>query len=112
MSDGNLRKVVEILKSQAYKVRQPVDPLKISDRKIREDWIKNKHMKAFNFFKEQELKEVDIIIESPVSFEEANKDIVTIKIDDLRLPVISIDKLIKMKRKTGRSVDKLDIEEL
>ena len=35
-----------------------------------------------------------------------------IKIDNLTLPVISIDKLIKMKKKTGRTIDKLDIEEL
>ena len=28
------------------------------------------------------------------------------------LPVISIDKLIKMKKHTGRNVDKFDIEEL
>jgi hypothetical protein len=69
-------------------------------------------MKAFNFYKEDELKEVDIIIESAVSFEEAEKSALRIKVDDLTLPVISIDQLIKMKRKTGRAVDKLDIEEL
>lgn len=69
-------------------------------------------MKAFNFYKEDELKEVDIIIESPVSFEEAKKSAIRIRVDDFILPVISIDKLIKMKRKTGRPVDKLDVEEL
>jgi predicted nucleotidyltransferase len=112
MNDDNLKKIVAILKSQGYRVKQPVDPMKIADRKTREDWIKNKNMKAFNFYKEDELKEVDIIIESPVSFEEAEKSVVGIKVDDLILPVISIDKLIEMKRKTGRAVDKLDIEEL
>ncbi|MBN3037973.1 MAG: hypothetical protein JW869_00990, partial [Candidatus Omnitrophica bacterium] len=87
------------------------NPMDITDRKIREHWIKNKHMKALNFFKD-ELKEVDIIIESPVSFKEARKNAIFIRVDDITLPVISIDKLIKMKRKTGRLVDKLDIEEL
>lgn len=112
MSDNNLKKIIEILKNQGYRVKQPVDPIKISDRNAREDWIEKKHMKALNFYKEGELKEVDIIIESPVSFEEAEKSVVSIKVDDLTLPVISIDKLIEMKRKTGRAVDKLDIEEL
>ena len=112
MSDDNLRKIVKILKKQDYRVRQPVDPMKIADEETRKDWIKNKHMKAFNFYKEDELKEVDIVIESPVSFEEARKDVIWIKVDDLRLPVISVNKLIKMKKKTGRTVDKLDIEEL
>ncbi len=112
MSDDNLKKIVTIMKKHGYRVKQPIDPMKIADKKIREDWIKNKNMKAFNFYKEDELKEVDIIIESPVSFEEARKKPIHIKIGDLILPVISINKLIKMKKTTGRTIDKLDIEEL
>jgi len=112
MSDNNLAKVVQILKKKGYGVKQPVDPMEIADEKTRKDWIKNKHMKAFNFYKEKELKEVDIIIESPISFGEAAKNAVKIKSGDIVLPVISIDNLIKMKKGTGRSIDKLDIEEL
>lgn len=120
MSDDNLKKIVQILKKQGYKVKQPVngersrtiDPMKIADPETRKDWIEKKHMKAFNFYKEDELKEVDIIIESAVSFEEAEKSALRIKVDDLTLPVISVDKLIEMKQKTGRPIDKLDIEEL
>ncbi|KPK99393.1 MAG: hypothetical protein AMJ91_07950 [candidate division Zixibacteria bacterium SM23_73_3] len=45
MSDDNLKKIVEILKSQGYRVKQPVngersrtiDPMKIADKKTRED---------------------------------------------------------------------------
>src|SRR3989338_10385122 len=55
MSNENLKKVVTILKSKGYRVKQPVDPMGITDDKIRKDWIQNKHMKAFNFFKEEEL---------------------------------------------------------
>ena len=112
MSDDNLKKIVKILQKHGYRVRQPVKPMSIADRQTREDWIKNKRMKAFNFYREDELEEVDIIIESPVSFKEARKSCVRIKIDKLTLPVISIDNLIKMKKKTGRAIDKLDIEEL
>ena len=112
MSNINLRKVVSILKKKGYHVKQPVDPMGIADEKLRYDWIHNKHMKAFNFYKEDELKEVDIIIESPVSFKEAKKTALGIKAGDITLPVISIDNLIKMKKNTGRNIDKLDIEEL
>ena len=69
MSNGNFKKVVSILKQKGYHVKQPVDPMGIADEKMRYDWIHNKHMKAFNFYKEDELKEVDIIIESPVSYD-------------------------------------------
>ena len=112
MSNENLKKVVSILKKKGYHVKQPVDPMGIADEKLRYDWIHNKHMKAFNFYKEDELKEVDIIIESPVSFKDAQKGRICFRIGDLLLPVISIDNLIKMKSRTGRGVDKLDIEEL
>ena len=112
MNNENLAKIVSILKKRGYSVKQPVDPIGIANEIIRREWIHNKHMKAFNFYKEDELKEVDIIIESPVSFKEAQKSALKIKIDDIILPVISIDNLIKMKRNTGRSIDRLDIEEL
>ena len=112
MKDRNLAKVVTILKNKGYSAKQPVDPMGLADRKTREDWIKNKHMKAFNFYKDGEIKEVDIIIDTPVSFEEANKDALRIKSDDIIIPVISINKLIKMKKNTGRNIDRLDIEEL
>jgi len=112
MSDENLRKVVGVLKKRGYHVKQPVDPIGIANPKIRYDWIHNKHMKAFNFYKPDELKEVDIIIGSPVSYEDAKKTVRRIKIDDIIVSVISIDNLIKMKRGTGRSIDRLDIEQL
>jgi predicted nucleotidyltransferase len=112
MSDDNLKKIVRILRDQGYRVKPPVDPMRIADIKTRKDWIEKKHMKAFNFYKEDELKEVDLIIESPVSYQEAKKSVERIKVDDLTLSVISIDKLIEMKKKTGRAIDKLDIEEL
>ena len=112
MSDANLAKVVKILKAKGYRVRQPVDPMDIADKKIRDDWVKNKHMKAFNFYKEDELKEVDIIIETPVTFEKARKNIKRIRGGDITLPVISIDDLIRMKKGTGRLIDKSDIRQL
>lgn len=112
MSDENLAKIVRILKKRGYRVKQPVDPMGIAEEATREDWIKNKHMKAFNFYKEDELKEVDIIIDSPVLFKDAKKDIVYIRGGGITYPVISVDNLIKMKNGTGRDVDNLDVKTL
>jgi hypothetical protein len=112
MADSNLAKVVTILKKKGYRVKQPVDPMGIANKKTRQDWIKNKYMKAFNFYKEDELKEVDIIIDTPVTFERAKKNIKYIRSGDITLPVISIDDLIRMKKSTGRPIDKLDMEQL
>ena len=112
MSDANLRKIVTILKKNGYHVKQPVDPIQIADKETRDNWINKQHMKAFNFYKEAELKEVDIIIDSPVSYKEAKRGALKIKVDNISIPVISINNLIKMKKNTCRSVDKFDLEEL
>ncbi len=112
MSDDNLRKIVKILTSQGYRVKQPVDPMGIADPKTRQGWIENKHMKAFNFYKDEQFKEVDIIIDSPVRFPQAVKTAKIKKIGDIRVPLISIDNLIKMKKRAGRVVDLGDLERL
>jgi len=112
MTDENLRKIVNILKKQGYHVKQPIDPMGIANEKIRHDWIHGKNMKAFNFYKEDEFKEVDIIIESPVSYKKANKSVWHVKIDDLKVPVISLEDLIEMKKQAGRDLDQRDIEQL
>lgn len=112
MSNNNLAKVVKIMKKKGYRVKQPVDPMGIADEQIRKDWIQNKHMKAFNFYKEAEFKEVDIIIDSPVSFKQAIKSVKNIKVGARTFPVISVDNLIKMKAGTGRLKDQLDIKDL
>jgi len=112
MSDINIQKIIKILKDKGYRVKQPVDPSGLADKKTREDWIKNKGLKAFNFYKEDTLEEIDIIIESPLPFEKARKTAEYIEVDNFTLPVISIDNLIKMKEQTGRAIDDLDIYEL
>ena len=112
MTDDNLAKIVSTLKNKGYCVKQPVDPMDIAVKDIRMGWIRGKNMKAFNFYKEKDMKEVDIIIDSPVRFEDAKKDHVRVKIGSLALPVISIKKLIKMKKAAGRPVDQVDVASL
>ncbi|MBP7056403.1 MAG: hypothetical protein KBB52_06100 [Candidatus Omnitrophica bacterium] len=113
MSDQNLRKIVTILQKAGYNVKQPVNPLMIADSKTREDWIKNKNMKAFNFYKdEKSYEEVDIVIDSPVSYQEAVKNAMTAHIRGLAITVISPKDFIKMKKLSGRDKDLQDIEEL
>jgi len=113
MADENLLKVVNIMKKAGYHVKQPVDPVKIADKKTREGWIKNKNMKAFNFYKgERTYEEVDIVIDSPVDFNEAIKDAIEAKVSGLTLKVISPEKFIKMKKFSGRAKDLQDIEDL
>jgi hypothetical protein len=108
-----LLKIVKILKKAGYHVKQPVDPVMIADKKTREDWIKNKNMKAFNFYKgEKTYEEVDIIIDSPIDFSEAVKDVIKVRASGLILKVISPKNFIKMKKISGREKDLQDIKDL
>ncbi|MFH1664766.1 MAG: DUF6036 family nucleotidyltransferase [Candidatus Omnitrophota bacterium] len=113
MTDENLKKIAAILKKNGYKVKQPVDPAMIADKKIREDWVRNRNMKAVNFYKgEKTYEEVDIIIDSPVDFRDAYKNSRRVKAGRLTLFVISPDDLIKMKKAAGREKDLFDIKQL
>jgi hypothetical protein len=112
LTDSNLKKVVTILKKLKYRVKIPVDPMGIADEEQRNDWIKNKNMKAMNFYKTSGPGEVDIIISTPASYQQMKKNKVYVKVGALNLPVISIDDLIKMKKKAARPIDKSDIIEL
>jgi hypothetical protein len=113
MDDDNISRIIDILQKNGYKPRQPVNPLDFTNTEIREKWIMDKNMKAFSLFKDyQSYEQIDIIIDSPVDFENARKDAKVIKVDDLIIPVISINNLIKMKETAGRDIDKLDIKDL
>jgi len=113
MTDTNLRKIVTIMKKAGYYVKQPVNPLMIADKKTREDWIKNKNMKAFNFYKgERSYEEVDIVIDSPVNFKNAIKKALRVKAGNLNLVTISPSDFIRMKKASGRDKDLEDIKYL
>ncbi|MCX5699790.1 MAG: hypothetical protein NTX01_08890 [Candidatus Omnitrophica bacterium] len=112
MSEDNLKKALAVLKKCKYRVKQPIDLVKIADKKTREYLISQKNLKAVNFYKDGSFEEVDIIIEAPVTFKEAKKDITWARGSGISIPLISIDGLIKMKKKSGRIVDKLDIDAL
>ncbi len=111
VSRANFTKVDTILRGLGYKIKQPINIKKIG-REYIDKLIKTKNLKAINYYKPGQLSEVDIIADSPVSFEAAKKKVKIYAVNNLKLPVVSIDGLIKMKAKTGRAVDKYDVAEL
>jgi hypothetical protein len=54
-------------------------------------------------------RRIDIITKiDGVTYDEANEDKIVVEIEGLKLPVLSLDKLIKNKMSTGREKDELD----
>ena len=113
LEDKNLQKFLNLLKQWGFKPRFPVDIMDFADKKKRQDWIKNKNMKAFNLINpDWVIREIDIIIDTPVDYKKAIKSVKNIKFYNVVVPTISINNLILMKSKSNRDQDKADIRNL
>jgi len=113
LKDKNLKNFLELMTEWGFKPKVPVKMMELAIKQKRQDWIKNKNMKAFNFVNpDWELSEIDIIIDSPIDYERAIKNVTKLKLENIAIPLISIKDLIKMKRVSGRAQDKADIANL
>jgi len=58
-------------------------------------------------------RRIDILTQATgLTYEEADEDKITVEIEGLKIPVISLGKFIKNKMAMGRDKDKLDVETL
>lgn len=113
LEDQNLKKMYKVMKKLKYSERLPVSILELKDRKQVKKWLKEKGMQAFSFNppKDNPLQ-LDIVIEESLKFDKIFPKRITKRISDVSIPVISIQDLIKMKKKTNRWQDLIDIENL
>ncbi|HNX91066.1 MAG TPA: nucleotidyl transferase AbiEii/AbiGii toxin family protein [Candidatus Omnitrophota bacterium] len=111
--DVNLKKIVTVLTSLKYTNRLPGNAEHLADREKREAWIKNRNLTAYTFYNKKEpFMEVDILLVSPVSFEEAYKRRVVKKGRGISIPIVSMEDLITMKWEVKRETDLDDIRML
>ena len=67
LEDKNIAKFLSLLKSWGFKPKVPVNIMDFAVKDKREDWIKNRNMKAFNLVNpDWAVSEIDIVIDSPV----------------------------------------------
>lgn len=113
LEDKNLEKFLGLLNKWEFKPKVPVNIMDFAKKKNRDEWIKNKNMKAFNLVNPGwAMSEIDIVINSPMDYNKASKEIIYFNLQDISIPTISIDNLIKMKKLAGREQDKADIRYL
>jgi len=113
LDDSNLKKFLLLLKKWEFKPKVPVDIMDFANKNNREDWIREKNMKAFNLVNPKwAISEIDIVINTPIDYKKAEKNLRYRVIQGVSIPVISIADLIKMKQKSNRIQDKEDIKNL
>jgi predicted nucleotidyltransferase len=70
-------------------------------------------MKALNFYSETlPIGEIDIVIDSPIPYQELKSRAIRVELHDERIPTVSIHDLIELKLRAGRKQDLSDVEHL
>lgn len=70
-------------------------------------------MKALNFYSEiLPIGEIDILIDSPIPYEELRSRAIRVELQDEKIPTVSIHDLIELKLRAGRKQDFADVENL
>ncbi len=112
--DGDsLASAARILHGLGLRNRLPVRDEELARPGVVRGWITERNLRAFTFVDPQlPLREVDIVLASPVPFDEMERTADRLSAAGLTLVVASIDVLIRMKEGTGRSQDASDVDAL
>ncbi len=109
----NILKLVTKLTQWGYRPKIPVDPKDLADETKRNSWIHEKGMKALNFYSETlPIGEIDLVIDSPIPYEELKDRAIRVELQDEKIPTVSIHDLIALKLRAGRKQDLADVEHL
>ena len=113
LEPDNILKLVTKLAQWGYKPKMPIDPRDLADEMKRNSWILEKGMKALNFYSETlPIGEIDILIDSPIPYEELKSRTIKVELQDEKIPTPSIHDLIELKVRAGRRQDLADVEHL
>jgi hypothetical protein len=113
LESENILKLVTQLTHWGYKPKIPTDPRDLADETKRNSWVREKGMKALNFYSETlPIGEIDILIETPIPYEELKNRAIKVELQDEKIPTVSIHDLIELKLRAGRKQDLADVEHL
>ena len=113
LENKNLDKFYEALKTIGYWPKVPVTKEQFIDAKQRNTWKKEKGMIVFSFVcKNPPFQLIDMFINEPIKFKDLYTQRKNIRIEGVQIPLISIDHLLKLKKKAGRNKDLDDIVQL
>ena len=113
LESENILKLVTKLTQWGYKPKIPIDPRDLADEMRRSSWVREKGMKALNFYSETlPIGEIDILIDTPIPYKELKSSAIKVELQDEKIPTVSIHDLIELKLRAGRKQDLADVEHL
>jgi hypothetical protein len=109
----NLGLFWDYLTGAGFRCRVPIERHEFCDSKNWRKWIRQKGAKVITFYDQADpLKQVDVLIASPVPYSKADRGGVSIPLGGEPVRVVGLKDLILMKQKSGRPKDRLDIAAL
>ena len=113
LESKNILKLVAKLTQWGYRPKIPIDPKDLIDATKRNSWVRDKGMKALNFYSETlPIGEIDILIDSPIPYEKLKSRAIKVELQEEKIPTVSIHDLIELKLRAGRKQDLADVEHL
>lgn len=110
--DNTLR-AMKALGEIGYRPLVPVDAADFANEELRRKWITEKNMVVFQMYNpDRESTRLDIFVEEPFSFANELAQAKWEHIAGIQAPVLRLERLLQMKRDSGRPQDLLDIEQL
>jgi hypothetical protein len=113
MDEQNLTLAINAITGLGFVPRAPVDAADFIDAAKREKWVREKSLVAFGLHRTVPIPlELDLLAENQFNFDEAYVERETKQIDGVAIDVLDKQRLITMKRATGRPIDLQDADAL
>lgn len=113
LDEENLAKMAALMRKMGYEKRIPVSIEELGDEKKVLNLMKIKHLIAYTFANAAKPQfSIDVIVGESLKFNDYEKRCNHAQAWDIAIPVVDIDDLIGMKKKTGRKKDANDVVDL
>jgi len=109
MTQDNLVRALNALQELDFKPRLPVSFADMSDIEKITGWVSGRNLMALSFLPGSGHQVIDIILSSPLVFEDAYNARMVIPHEDFEVYIVSLDDLITMKKSASRMQDEADI---
>lgn len=109
----NLTTFVSVMKGLGYMPKVPVKAEEFIDYEKREKWRREKGMQVFSFYHPKKPSALlDVFVDEPIDYKTLEEEKKVIRAGNLKIPVVSIQHLIALKKISGRPQDIADINAL